>query len=344
MSARDDTRMSARVLVVDDDRGVASLFERLLTREGFVVYVAHDGPSALAAVASHAPDVVLLDILMPEMNGFEIYQRLKRESATRLTPVVMVTALSDRENRIRGLEAGADDFLTKPVDSQELVTRVRSLVRLKHYTDDLDSAASIITMLAVMIEARDGFTEGHCHRMANYATALGRRLGLGADDLRTLHRGGFLHDIGMLAIADSVLRKPGPLDPEEYEIVKSHTVVGDGLCGNLRSLQAVRPIVRHHHERLDGSGYPDGLRGDAVPLLAAIVGIVDVYDAITTQRPYQPARPVDQAIDVLGKETELGWRRRDLVSEFVAIIEGGQLDRFSGEEGASVPSPSLRDE
>ncbi|MGH9202838.1 MAG: response regulator, partial [Vicinamibacterales bacterium] len=344
VSARDDTRMSARVLVVDDDRGVASLFERLLTREGFVVYVAHDGPSALAAVASHAPDVVLLDILMPEMNGFEIYQRLKRESATRLTPVVMVTALSDRENRIRGLEAGADDFLTKPVDSQELVTRVRSLVRLKHYTDDLDSAASIITMLAVMIEARDGFTEGHCHRMANYATALGRRLGLGADDLRTLHRGGFLHDIGMLAIADSVLRKPGPLDPEEYEIVKSHTVVGDGLCGNLRSLQAVRPIVRHHHERLDGSGYPDGLRGDAVPLLAAIVGIVDVYDAITTQRPYQPARPVDQAIDVLGKETELGWRRRDLVSEFVAIIEGGQLDRFSGEEGASVPSPSLRDE
>jgi len=333
VSLSGDTRLAARVLVVDDDANVASLFERLLAREGYIVDVASDGMSALTAVAAHPPDVILLDVLMPGMNGFEICQRLKREAVTRLTPVVLVTALSDRDNRIRGLEAGADDFLTKPVDGQELLTRVRSLVILKQYTDDLDSAASIITMLAVMIEARDGFTEGHCHRMANYATALGRRLGLGPDDIRTLHRGGFLHDIGMLAIADAVLRKPGRLEPEEYEIVKSHTVIGDGLCGTLRTLQAVRPIVRHHHERLDGSGYPDGLRGDAIPLVAAIIGIVDVYDAVTTLRPYHEPRSVDEAIEVLRKEAALGWRRSDLVSEFVAIIEGGQLDSFGSPPG-----------
>jgi putative two-component system response regulator len=318
------------VLVVDDDRNVAGLFERLLLAEGFEVDVAVDGPSALASVAERPPDVILLDVLLPGINGFEICRGLKRESATRLIPVVLVTGLSDRQSRIHGIEAGADDFLSKPVDNQELLTRVRSLAKLKHYTDDLDSAASIITMLAVMIEARDGFTEGHCYRMANYATTFGRRLGLGPEELRALHRGGFLHDIGMLAIEDYVLRKPGPLDPAEFEIVKTHTVVGDRLCGNLRSLRAVRPIVRHHHERLDGSGYPDGLSGDAIPLVAAMIGIVDVYDAITTKRPYQRAQSIGHALEVLRQEADRGWRRRDLVNEFVTLVEAGQLDTFSG--------------
>ena len=179
---------------------------------------------------------------------------------------------------------------------------MRSLVRIKRYTDDLDSAASIIIAMALLIEARDGNTEGHCHRMANYATALGRALDLSEDDLAGAAPGGFLHDIGMLAIPDSLLRKTGPLDPDEFELMKSHTTVGDSLCGNLRSLDSVRPIIRHHHERYDGSGYPDGLAGDEIPLVAQIMGVVDVYDAVTTRRPYQgphsaagsdrhPARP-----------------------------------------------------
>jgi putative two-component system response regulator len=211
------------------------------------------------------------------------------------------------------------------VSTDVLLARVHALVRLKRYTDDLDSAASIIETLAVMIEARDGNTEGHCYRMANYATALGRRVGLGSDDLQTLRRGGFLHDIGMLAIPDAVLRKAGPLDPEEYELIKAHTVIGESLCANLRSLRAVRPIVRHHHERLDGSGYPDGLVGDAVPLLAQIVGVVDVFVAMTSKRAYQPARTSDEAIAVLNEQVSRGWRRADLVKEFFTILDNGKL-------------------
>ena len=237
--------------------------------------------------------------MMPGLNGFEVCRRVKGDAATRLTPVILVSGMYEQDIRVQGLEAGADDFLTKPFDTRELLTRARALVRLKRYTDDLDPAASIVTTLATMIETHDGFMEGHCHRMANYATALGRAIGLPERDLLALHRGGFLHDLGMVTISGSVVRKSGALAPDEYELVKSHTVVGDALCANLRSLQAVRPIVRHHHERLDGSGYPDGLQGDAIPTIAQIIGVVDVYDAITTKRPYQRTQSIHEALDVL---------------------------------------------
>jgi len=176
-----------------------------------------------------------------------------------------------------------------------------------------------------MIEARDGHSEGHCYRMANYAAALGRRLNLDADSLQALKRGGMLHDIGMLAIPESVIMKSGPLDPSEFDVVKTHTTVGDSLCANLRSLQAVRPIVRHHHERRDGSGYPDCLRGDEIPLLAQIISLVDVYDAVTTRRAYQQSRTGDEAIGLLRSEVEKGWRDHDLVEEFVTLITEGKL-------------------
>src|SRR3954467_919586 len=303
--------VATRVLVVDDDPGVLSMFERLLAREGYGVAVATDFDSTQHAIEHEAPDVMLLDIMLPGVDGFSICRRLKENAATRLIPIILVTGLGDRESRIEGRRAGADDFLTKPVDPQELIARVGSAAKLKRYTDDLDSAASIVMTLAVMIEARDGMTEGHCHRVANHATAIGRALGLGASDLQALHRGGFLHDIGMLAIPPSVLLKDGPLEPDEYERVKSHTVIGDELCRNLRSLQSVRPIVRHHHERLDGSGYPDGLRGDQIPLVAQIMGVIDVYEAVTMPHAYQAAASADEAIAMLRTQVERGWRRHD---------------------------------
>jgi putative two-component system response regulator len=311
------------VLVVEDDAGVADVFGRLLSAAGYAVQRAANVDAARDAIDRQPPDVILLDVMLPGEDGFSICRRLKDNASTRLTPVILVTALSNRDSRIEGRRAGADDFLTKPVDSEELIARVGAAVRLKRYTDDLDSAASIVTTLAVMIEARDGVTEGHCHRMANYATAIGRALGLGASELQALHRGGFLHDIGMLAIPPSVLLKDGPLEPDEYERVKSHTVVGDDLCRNLRSLQSVRPIVRHHHERLDGSGYPDGLKGDAIPLAAQIVGIVDVFDAVTNNRSYQRAQSPEEAIRLLRKQAEAGLRDPALVETFAGILTRG---------------------
>jgi putative two-component system response regulator len=328
-STPDDGGKQTRVLVVDDEPGISTLLERLLTNKGYAVGIATDAPTALSAIVKNPPDVILMDVMMPGMDGFTLCKRLKGDPATRLTPVILITGLADQDTKIKGLAAGADDFLTKPVDTQELLARVGSLARLKRYTDDLDSAASIIMALAVMIEARDGYTEGHCHRIANHATALGRRIGLGQEELQALYRGGFLHDIGMLAIPDSVLRKEGRLDPEEYELVKSHTVIGDGLCRHLRSLNAVRPIVRHHHERFDGSGYPDGLRGDAIPIVAQIIGLVDAYDAITSVRPYQPTQSSDEAVATLRQQAVRGWRHPALVEHFAAIVLSGKLDTFT---------------
>jgi putative two-component system response regulator len=303
---------------VDDVAANARLLERQLLGDGHRVLFARDGEEALAVVSRDHPDLVLLDVMMPTLDGFETCRRLKSDPATRLVPVVLVTALHESSDRVRGLEVGADDFISKPVNAAELTARVRSLLRIKRYTDELDSAESVIVSLALTIEARDASTEGHCQRLARYAVRLGRLLGLDDDNLSALARGGFLHDIGKVGIPDAVLMKPGRLTPEEFEVMRQHTVIGDRLCGELRSLRRVRPIVRHHHERLDGSGYPDGLRGGAVPLLAQIMGVVDVFDALTTERPYRQPMTVAAACEELTREARVGWRDRAMVDAFVS--------------------------
>jgi putative two-component system response regulator len=221
---------------------------------------------------------------------------------------------------VRALEAGADDFLQKPLDLTELRARVRSACALKKQIDELDDAAASIVMLGATIEARDRYTEGHCLRLADCASALGRHLGLNTDDLTALYRGGFLHDLGKIAVPDAILFKPGALTPTEYEVVKAHPVVGDNICAPLRSLERVRPIVRHHHETLDGKGYPDGLRGTAVPLLAQIIAVADVYDALTTDRPYRSALTSAAAFDILRDEARIGKRDPVLIDEFIRVV------------------------
>jgi putative two-component system response regulator len=319
-------RVSAgRVLVVDDSSANLDLLARLLAREGYEVLTASDGVEAFPLVQGEKPDLVISDVRMPRCDGYALCRAIKSDTATRLTPVVLLTALSSATERIAGLEAGADDFVGKPFDAHELRARVRSLIRIKRCTDELDSAEGVIMSLALTIEARDRCTEGHCQRLASAAAALGAQIGLGADSLATLRRGGVLHDIGKVGIPDAILLKPGLLTAEEFEEMKAHTVIGDHLCSHLRLLEAVRPIVRHHHERLDGSGYPDALQGDAVPLLAQIIGIVDVFDALTTDRPYRAALPRERALAELRREVERGWRSRELVAEFTALCRGGGL-------------------
>lgn len=315
------------VLVVDDDSHNRHMFSVLLQRSGYTVHVARDGEEGLALLDVHGADIVLLDVQMPGIDGFEVCRRIKADPRTRLTPVVLVTGLDARTHRIEGIVAGADDFLSKPFDAEELQARVRSLIRVKRYTDQLDSAEAIILSLARTIEARDSYTQGHCERLALYSTALGRALALSPDELAALYRGAFLHDIGKVGIPDAVLLKPGRLTPEEYDVMKQHTVIGDELCGSLASLQPVRPIVRHHHERLDGTGYPDGLVGDQISVLTQIVSLVDMYDAITTTRPYQAARPAEEAFAELAREVSQGWRNAEIVSTFVDLVKRGGIGR-----------------
>jgi len=262
-----------RVLVADDTESIRALFQKLLTNEGHHVVAVEDGMAALDAVRRHRPDVVLLDVGMPGVDGIEVCRQLKSDPLTRLTPVVLVTGLSDHELR----------------------ARVASLSRMKQLTDALDSAEAAFMALAMTIEARDPTTNGHCERLSTHAVVLGRALGLPGEDLEALHRGGYLHDVGKVGVPDSVLLKPAKLTPDEFALMKRHPDIGDMLCAPLQSLQNVRPIIRGHHERLNGSGYPQGLRGDEVPLLAQIVGIVDVYDALTSNRPYRPALSGEEA-------------------------------------------------
>jgi putative two-component system response regulator len=314
------SNVSGRILIVDDEPQNREVLGRQMVRLGYTVLTAHDGESALECVWRDHPDLVLLDVNMPGMDGFEVCALIKADPATRLVPVVLVTTLSESEDRIRGIEAGADDFITKPPVLAELEARVRSLTRLKRYTDELDSAESVILSLGLTIEARDPYTNGHCQRLATYSSLLGDRFGLNTEQLVALNRGAFLHDVGKIAVPDAVLLKPGRLTDEERSVMQQHTVVGDKLCSELRLLEQVRPIVRHHHERPDGSGYPDHLEGEAIPLLARILSVVDVYDALTTARPYKAELTSERAVSTLREEAARGWLFESIVEEFAPLV------------------------
>lgn len=309
------------ILIVDDEDANLNLLQRLLERAGHRVLRAQNGDEALDAVSRDRPDVVLSDVRMPGRNGFQICQLVKADPATRLTPVILMTGAGEADDRLRAFDAGADDLIAKPIDPVELKARIRSLVQLRRFTYDLDAAEAVLRNLALLVEARDPSTEGHCERLATYAALLGERMNLSSAQRATLSRGAYFHDIGKITIPDAILLKPGPLTPAEYTRVREHPVTGERLCGSLRVLHQVKPIVRWHHERLDGTGYPDGLRGETIPVLAQIVGILDVFDALTIDRPYRPARPAEQAFDELVAEARRGWRDRYLVDEFIAAIE-----------------------
>jgi putative two-component system response regulator len=315
-----DPNAPACILVVDDMPDNVALIRAHLTMNGYHVIEAHDGEAALRQVADHRPDLILLDVMMPILDGYEVCRRLKGDAATILTPVVIVSALSDQEDRIRGIDAGADDFLTKPFDRTELLARVRSLLRVKRYTDELDHAETVIGSLALGVEAKDPYTEGHCARLSRFSVRVGETLHLNDAQLRSLRQGGVLHDVGKVGIPDAILNKPGRLTDEEMRVVRDHPLIGERICSPLRSLKGVLPIIRHHHERFDGSGYPDGLEGEQIPLVARVMSVVDVYDALRTQRPYKPAMPAAQALEILRGETKKGWWDGQVVEILTHIV------------------------
>src|SRR6202051_4254416 len=321
--------VTGTILVADDQASNRELLEELLTAEGFKVASVANGAAALEQLSIAPIDLVLLDVMMPNLTGFEVCEKIKANSDTYLIPVVLVTALSDKQDRIEGIRAGADDFLTRPVDRTELLARVRSLLTLKLRTDELERAESVLFTLARSIEGKDPYTHGHCERLAEYSASLGEHLKLSEDHVTSLRRAGVVHDIGKIAIPDSIILKPSSLSPDEWKLMREHPVVGERICAPLKSFRFVLPIIRHHHEKLDGSGYPDGLRGEAIPVTARVLQIVDVFDALTTNRPYKKAFSITEALQTMKEEVSKGWWDQHIFDQFERLVRTGTADFLS---------------
>jgi len=287
------------------------------------VRLAADGAAALAIVETDPPDLVLLDVRMPRMDGYEVCRRIKSTPRGRLLPVVMITGLSQTAHRVAALEAGADDFMSKPVDGAELIARVRSALRLKELYNTLDGAEHVIFSLATAVEAKDSFTERHTQRVGESARLLGQKLGLPDSTLDVLYRGGIIHDIGKIGVSDSILHKPGPLDASEVPQMQAHVEIGESIVRPLNSTAVLLPVIRHHHERFDGLGYPDRLRAREIPRAARIVSVCDAFDALVNDRPYRIRRSAVEALAVLraGAGTQWDPETVDLLASELATIQ-----------------------
>ncbi len=302
-----------KILIVDDEERNLLVLESLLTPLGHQIELARNGREALALVEQSPPDLVLLDVMMPEIDGYAVCAKLKQDELTRLIPIIMVTALDDVEDRVRAFDSDADDFLTKPVNRHELQARVRSCLRIKELNDQLMGSGSVILSFARAIEAKDPYTNGHSERVAAFSYDLSRLAGFSETESGDLRLGGLLHDVGKIGVPDAVLCKPGRLSEDEFEIVKSHTVIGERICQPLQSFASILPLIRSHHERLDGSGYPDGLKGDELSPSVRIMGIVDSFDAMSSDRAYRKKMPMDKILGIFREEARAGKLDPELV-------------------------------
>jgi len=311
-----------RILLVDDEAIQRQLERDILEDSGLDCDLdeAHDGSEALAKLQDASYDVVLLDKRMPVMDGDEVCRRVRQDLKKALLPLIMVTGTNSQEELSLSLAAGATDFIRKPYSPLELTARISAAVRTKRLTDQLDSAESLLFTLARMVEAKDKTTGDHCSRLSHMSVVFGRALGLGETALDALRKGGVLHDIGKLGIPDSILLKKGALTEAEWEVMRQHTEIGAHLCAGLATMREVVPIIQHHHERWDGSGYPAALRGEEIPLLARIFQIVDIYDALSSPRPYKEAYSLPRIIDLMQAETDKGWRDPHLMQAFIGIL------------------------
>jgi putative two-component system response regulator len=320
---------------VDDNPSIANLLRQGLTLEGYEVTVVENGLSALEVVASCPPDIVLLDVDMPYLTGDEVCRRIKTNPATRLIPIVMITSLAASHNKIAAWEDGADEFLAKPFHLVEVLARCRSLLRIKRLIEERDSATAVVFALARTVEAKSPYTHGHSERVQNRCLALAGEVGLGSEDCELLRKGALLHDIGKISIPDAILNKPGGLTEAEFDTIKQHTVQGAHIVEPLASVRDAVPLIRWHHERLDGKGYPDGLKGEQIPLLVRILSVCDVYDSLASDRPYRSAIPHERCLDLLRKEALAGGLDPELVALFTALA-GDPV----GSIGSEIPSAS----
>jgi cyclic di-GMP phosphodiesterase len=308
------------ILVVDDLQTNIDLLEAIFVKEGFTVHSARGGADAMKILEKHRVDLAVVDIMMPGIDGFALCSMLKQRAGKHFFPVILLTALSDRNSRIKGLEAGADDFISKPFDTLELLLKIRSLLKLKTLQEELDHSENIILTLAVAMEARDPYTKGHSTRVSKLSIEFSTFLGLSEREREEMKKAGILHDIGKICLSQSILRKPGPLTADEQEMIKTHALLGEDLCRPLVSMRRILPAIRHHHERWDGKGFPDRLSGQDIPMMARILSIVDSFDAMVSVRPYRDRRSVKSALEMMTKEQDSGQWDAELLGYFLHMM------------------------
>lgn len=313
-------RLNARILIVDDNKVNVELIRAQLRTFPYELEVAYDGEEALAKIVQHPPDLVLLDLMMPKVSGYEVCKMVKEDPRTQFIPVIIITALQELDDKLKAIELGADDFLVKPFNKIELTTRIRSLLKLKAMHDDLERTENILFSLAAALDAKDPYTRGHSERVARYATALATAAGLHADEIEQIRRGALLHDIGKIGVRDAVLAKPGALTDEEMDHVKTHPVRGFEICSPCTSLQPCLACIRHHHERFDGQGYPDALAADNIPVAGMITSIADAYDAMTSNRPYRQSLGPERAQRIFTEELPKGQWHPQLLTIFLDLL------------------------
>ncbi len=312
---------SARILVIDDRPLSRMTAVDLLALEGYQVLETESDRSIFDAIQEQQPDLLLLDTMLQGKDGFELCQQLKQDNRTSDLPIILTTIEASREQRIRLTQVGADDLLTKPLDRFELAAKVKSLLSRKRLNDGLDQTEQVLFSIAKAVESRSSDRGGSCARVADLVKMFGEYLELSAEDIENLVFAAHLHDIGTIAIPDSVMLKEGELTEEEREMIGQHVLIGEQICKPLRNRRGVLPIIRNHHERWDGSGYPDGLAAAEIPYLAQVFQVIDIYDALTSDRRDKKAYTPDEALGIIQDETTKGWRNPELVSAFASFID-----------------------
>jgi len=310
----------ARVLVVDDMSPNRELVKQVLSSDQYHVTEAGDGATALELISKHEFDAVLLDVMMPGMDGFEVCEAIRKNPDNALLPILLLSALGGPDDVAQGMKVGANDYISKPFNGVELKARLKASVEHKRLTDRLGDIESVLFPLARMVEARDENTGDHCDRLIHMGLVFGKELGLDYDQLESLRRGSVLHDIGKLGIPDAILLKKGKLDGDEWEVMKQHPAIGAALCSPLKTMRGTVDIIRCHHEKWNGSGYPAGLKGEQIPYLARVFQVIDIYDALSTERPFKLAFPKEKVIQIMQEETEKGFWDPELVDRFLNLL------------------------
>jgi putative two-component system response regulator len=311
----------AKIIAIDNHHLSRMALVDLLLLDDYEVLEIAQEPYLFDEIAQEQPDLVLLDVTAFESEGFELCKRLKQDERTNRIPVILIALVDDRSTRLNCLEVGADELMVKPIDRVELSTKVKSALDRKRLNDGLDQTEQVLFTLAKAIESRSSDNGGSCTRIASDAREFGEYLQLASEEIDNLVFAAHLHDIGTIGIPDAVLLKKGELTPEERDLIAQHVLIGEKILKPLKNRSGVLPIIRHHHERWDGSGYPDRLVGNDIPKLAQIFQILDIYDALTSQRPHKQAYSPAQALEIITEETAKGWRNPEIVEQFTAFVQ-----------------------